>query len=386
MITTGVLGQIWRASVTPWGGVQPWPGSGSGDALDWYIAADDRWHVPADESSLRQVRVEGTAVTETRVRVPRGDVVQHVYSVADGGGLTVIEVTNESTLPVAIAFSRRDVLTERPIVDVPIEGIELPTSSFVSPLGHQASLRIGIPHRAAGPGPLPGALPTTMQVARGWLTVVERASRFVLPDGEPGATTADAVAAVRCELALGTIPDAAEDAAGYAVALGELVRMGESPDAWLPELVDAVERLGPTPGWAADVALDAAGRVLAAAGESRAARDLGRIVARRTRTERPAAAPEGVLLVPWLEGAFAEGGALMPAGIPDGWLGQSFEAYGVPTGERSTVAFAVRWHGARPAVLWEQSGGTAELTSPCAPAWRTTEPKGETLWPEPPTV
>ena len=75
---------------------------------------------------MRQVRVEGTAVTETRVRVPRGDVVQHVYTVADAGGLTVVEVTNESTLPVAIAFGRRDVLTERPIVDVPIEGIELP--------------------------------------------------------------------------------------------------------------------------------------------------------------------------------------------------------------------------------------------------------------------
>jgi hypothetical protein len=224
-----------------------------------------------------------------------------------------------------------------------------------------------------------------MQVARGWLTVVERASRFVLPDGDPGATTADAVAAQRCELVLGTIPDAADDPAAYGVALGELVRMGESPDAWLPELVDAVERLGPVPGWEADVALDAAGRVLASAGESRAARDLGRIVARRTRSPRPAVAPDGVLLVPWLEGAFAAGATLMPEGIPAGWLGHSFEAYGVPTGERSTVAYAVRWHGARPAVLWEQSGDPVELTSPCAPAWRTRDATGETLWPEPAT-
>ena len=34
-----------RASVTPWGAVEPWDG---GERLDWYVAADDRWHVPAD--------------------------------------------------------------------------------------------------------------------------------------------------------------------------------------------------------------------------------------------------------------------------------------------------------------------------------------------------
>lgn len=384
MITTGVLGQDWRASVTPWGDVQPWPGSG--EALDWYVAADDRWHVPADEPTVRQVRVEGTAVVETRVRVPRGDVVQHVYSVADAGGITVIEVTNESTLPVAIAFDRRDVLTERPIVDVPIEGIDLPASAFVLPLGHQASLRIGIAHRGSAPGPLPSGLPTAMQVARGWLATIERASRFVLPDGEPGASTAAAVSAQRCELALGTIPAAADDAAGYAVALGELVRMGEAPDAWLPELVEAVELLGPTTGWAADVALAAAGRVLAAAGESRAARDLDRIVSRRSPSPRPAAPPGGVLLAPWLEGLFAAGGVLMPAGIPTEWLGQSFEAYGVPTGARSTVSFAVRWHGPRPAVIWEQTGDAVELSSPCAPTWRSGDASGETLWAEPATA
>jgi hypothetical protein len=385
MITTGVLGRAWRASVTPWGGVRPWsaPEFGSGEAIDWYVAADDRWHLPADEPTVRQVRVEGTAVVETRVRVPRGDVVQYVYSVADAGGITVIEVTNESTLPVAIAFDRRDVLTERPIVDVPIEGIELPATAFVLPLGHQASLRIGLPHRGGGPGPLPGGLPPAMQVARGWLSVIERASRFVLPDGDPGSSSAATVSAERCELALGSIPDVAADAAGYAVALGELVRMGEAPDAWLPELVEAVERLGPTAGWEPDVALDAAARVLATAGETRAVHDLDRIVARRTRAPRPSATPAGVLLVPWVEGAFAAGGMLMPAGIPADWLGRSFEAYGVPTGARSTVSFAVRWHGARPAVIWEQSGDPVPLTSPCAPAWRTHDAAGETLWPAP---
>jgi hypothetical protein len=385
VITTGVLGHDWRACVTPWGAIEPWPGSG--ERLDWWVAADDRWHVPADEATVRQVRVEGTAVTETRVRVPRGDVVQHVYTVADAGGITVVEVTNESTLPVAIAFGRRDVLTERPIVDVPIEGIDLPAGAFALPLGHQASFRIGIPHVGTGTNaPLPAALPPVAQVARGWLTITDRASRFALPDGELAATLAAAVTAERCELALGAIPSAAGDAAGYAVALGELVRMGESPDPWLPELVDAVEQLGARESWESDVALAAAGRVLALADESRASRDLQRIVARRAGSARPARPPAGPLSIAWLEAGLALGGALLPEGFPGDWLGQSIEVYGVPTGPRSAVSYAVRWHGPRPAVLWEQTGEPVELTAPTvAPAWRTPELTGEALWPEPST-
>jgi hypothetical protein len=48
------------------------------------------------------------------------------------------------------------------------------------------------------------------------------------------------------------------------------------------------------------------------------------------------------------------------------------------------VAYAVRWHGSRPAVLWEQTGDPVELVAPAvAPAWRTREATGEALWPEP---
>ena len=139
MITTGVTGRPWRASVTPFGAIEPWD---DGEPLNWFVAADDRWHAPADQPAVRQRRIEGTAVVETRLRVPNGDVVQRVYSVADAGGLTVVEVENESTMPVAVAFDRRDVLTERQIADVPIEGIELPPEAFVLPLGHKAVLRI----------------------------------------------------------------------------------------------------------------------------------------------------------------------------------------------------------------------------------------------------
>jgi hypothetical protein len=382
VITTGVTGQRWRASISPWGAILPWDGS---RPLNWFVAADDRWHVPADEPTVRQRRIDGTAATETRVRVPGGDIVQRVFSVAAGGGVTVVEVANESAMPVAVAFDRRGVLTERPIATVPIEGIDLPGDAFVLPLGHAATLRVGLAHGAAGDGPLPANLPGVTQVVRGWLALTERASRLVLPDGERSAALAERITAERCELALGSIPRGVDDAAGFALALGELVRMGERPEHWITELADAVEVLGPAPGWEADVALAAAARVLTVAGEDRARRDLTRIVDRRTVSPPPVAPPEGVRAVAWLESQLASGGELLPLGLPGGWAGHPIEVYGIPTGDRTTVSFALRWHGERPAVLWEQIGGTTELSAPVvAPGWRTSEPKGEALWPPPP--
>lgn len=379
MITTGVTGSPWRASITPWGAVEPWDGTAP---LNWFVAADDRWHVPADEPTVRQQRIDGTPVTETRVRVPRGDVVQRIMSVPDSGGLTVVEFENESTLPVAIALDRRDVLTERPIADIPIEGIELPAGSFVLPLGHKATARIGLAHGAQATGPLP-PVPAARQVANGWLTLTERASRLVLPAG--GSSSAARLTALRADIALGVVPEADTDPAGCAIAIGELVRLGERPDAWMPDLVRAVELLGPDTSWSGDAALVAADRVLVAASEDRARRDLARIVERRRRSPRPESAPDGVALIPWVESQFAIAGALLPGGLPAGWLGQSIEVYGIPTGPSSTIAYALRWHGDRPAVLWEQSGGPVALSAPVlAPDWASAAPSGEALWPAPP--
>ena len=78
-------------------------------------------------------------------------------------------------------------------------------------------------------------------------------------------------------------------------------------------------------------------------------------------------------------------GRLLAAGVPAAWLGATVEAYGLPVGASAQVSFALRWHGARPAVLWEVTGGSVELTAPVvAPDWRTIEPVGEALWPAPP--
>ena len=69
----GVLDADRHASVDPRGSVhldgEPW-------VLDWWIGAEDRWHLPAEEPSVRQGLLGSAPVVETRVRVPSGDAVR----------------------------------------------------------------------------------------------------------------------------------------------------------------------------------------------------------------------------------------------------------------------------------------------------------------------
>lgn len=384
-ITTGVIGGGWRATVTEYGAIQPWAG---GTPLDWHVAADDRWHSPEHEPAVRQHRAQGTAVVETRLRIPDGDAVQRVYSVPDGGGLTIVEIENDSPLPIAVAFTHPDVLSLRP-PSAPIEGIDLAAGSVAFPIGHHASLTIAIAHDGRGAGALPSGLPTAEGVVRGWTSFTERASRLLLPDD----ALAERVIAERCELALVGPEHPDDDPVAFLLGLGQLVRMGDKAVEWVPDVAHALELAAKTAAhdWALAAAIDAADHVLAAAGEQRARRDLEAVRARLAcSTSLPAAAPgERAHFLTWAERRIVDiagGGArLFAGGLPTGWEGSNFEVYGLPTGATGSVSFAVRWHGERPAVLWEQSGAATQLTAPVlAPQWRTTEPKGEALWPAPP--
>ncbi len=105
----GNLGSAREAVVDPRGLVSPWHDSWS---LDWWVGAEDRWHVPAQEASIRQSLVGGAPVVETRLRVPGGDVIHRAYAVrataADGGHeLAVVEIENDSAVPVALALAVR---------------------------------------------------------------------------------------------------------------------------------------------------------------------------------------------------------------------------------------------------------------------------------------
>lgn len=367
--------------MTPWGAVEPWDGSAP---LDWAVAADDRWHRPAAEPTVRQRRVAGTPVVETRVRIPGGDAVQQVWSVADGAGCTLVEIANESPLPIAVAFTRPDVLTSRPPTGVPIEGIDLPAGSVLVPIGHRSRVVVGLAHDGRGPGPLPAGLAPPDAVVRGWQTLVERAGQLDLPEGR----WVDMVAATRAELLLAGVADPGDDPVAFLIGVGELVRLGEldqaGAGAGAPDVAAAVEAVARTDGWEVDAALGAAARVLHHAGDGRAVGDVGALVARRgvaAPVPVDVEPPSGPLGIAFVERLLAADGSLLPSGWPTGWRGAPIEARRLPVGLASTLSFAIRWHGEHPAVLWEVTGPPAALSAPVvAETWQTTAPTGETLW------
>ncbi len=394
--TIGVTGQPWRASVSAWGAVTPW-GETPERTFDWAIAADDRWHVPAQETAVRQRRIDGTTVVETRVRIPDGDAVQRVWAVADRGGLTVIEIENDSPLPFAVAFFGRTVLTERTPTGLPIQGIDLPADAITLPVAHRTSIRVAIAHGLVPAGVDPhgvslAGLASSEAVARGWVTMCGRASRIDLPD----ATLAAAVTTARCDLMLEGPVEPDQDPVGFVLDVGELVRCGDEAEPWLHEIVVPLEAAARGDDPQLSAALDAAQRIAAAAGDRRASRDLAKL---HQRVEsRGVYADLGPLadlrrgasagrFVASVERRLAHRGDLLPMGLPASWLGVDFEVHGLPTSPLSTVSLAVRWHGDRPAVLWEQSGPPQRLSASAIDAgWSTETASGEALWASPPAA
>ncbi len=381
MTTTGVVGSRWRATVTEWGAVQPWAGS---PTTDWFIAADDRWHRPADETSTRQALLAGTPVVETRVRIPSGDAVHRVYSVADAGGLTIIEVTNESTLPIAVAFTGGGLLSRRPPTTVPPHGIDLPAGTVIYPVGHMSTVTVAVHHSGDASAILPEALPSAEQVSRGWLAQTQRASRLQIPD----ASMAEAVTAARCELLLNG-PPVTEGSAGddldaesFLLAVAELVRMGDRAAIWVPDIATQLERLARSGAQIDSGVVEATARVLHVAGEDRAVEDLRRMRL-STSTGASAEKPSDPALIPsWVEAQLVTSDEysahVMPGSFPAGWLGVDFEAHGLAIGIASALSFAIRWHGDRPALLWEISGPPMPLHHG---DWSTGQLSGEALWP-----
>ena len=110
--TIGTVASDRKAIVDPRGLVTPWY---DGWSLDWWVGAgtgttgDDkhRWHFPSREAAVRQRLVDDTPVVETAMRVPGGDVVHRVYAVARDEPLVIVEVTNKTPVPVALALAVR---------------------------------------------------------------------------------------------------------------------------------------------------------------------------------------------------------------------------------------------------------------------------------------
>jgi hypothetical protein len=64
--------------------------------------------------------------------------------------------------------------------------------------------------------------------------------------------------------------------------------------------------------------------------------------------------------------------------LPAEWRGQGVEVHDAPT-RAGRVSYAVRWHGARPALLWECERPIRLRAPGVDRAWSTTEARGEAL-------
>lgn len=423
---SGILGQNWRASITRWGDVHPQDGSAP---VSWAIAAEDRWHFPEHESSTRQTRVSGTPVTETRVRVPNGDVVQRVWSASlrDEVSAVLVEFTNDSPLPVAISLSRADLVTPRSYHRLestqrpwPSEdrGIERPP--LVIPLGHRSSMRVALARTGDVAEDDIEAFPDWEAVVRGWVSITDGASRFEVPDLVDGVPLDEVIRIERSNVAL-TPPEpthgSIDDEITWLVAHRELVRMGlASVD--VPEIVTSLERLLRVVRKQRDLQPEIAdairsGALLLASSDSRAYRDLERASSRTLYKSGLAEGrdvdfirtlgsvrhvplhdivhqhPVSRDLITAVECDFASWSAhdevtLFPDGFEDSRLGVSVEAHNIPAGSGRTISLAIRWHGERPAVIWEVDGPPGLLLrSGVDPLWTSVESKGEALWSAP---
>ena len=71
--------------------------------------------------------------------------------------------------------------------------------------------------------------------------------------------------------------------------------------------------------------------------------------------------------------------------IPPEWFGRPVDVRGFGT-VWGRMSFSVRWHGRRPALLWERTGSRDNVELSCGgidPSWSTVERQGETLLAEP---
>jgi len=385
----GVIGTAWRAEVNGWGRVEPLDGSA---ALDWLVGADDRWYRPESEPTIRQELLRGAPVVVTRMRVPGGDAIHRVAAVADRGGHTVVEVENDSPLPFALAFTRGGLTSASPPTTVRPVGVELPAGAVLFPVAHRALRRVTIAHVAGAAWP--GEVASVDAVALGWRTQCDRGTRYELPDRALG----EAAVSARCRVLLDG-PVSFSDPVDRLLAAGEWLRLGRAVEDLVEPVVRDAQRAARATARAATVprrllwALRSALDVLAESGQARAAGDVAAILQRLPPRLEPtpdasdgpgATGPLDALgLVRSMTVATAAGSVVLVPSPPAPWLGRDLAVYDEPTPVGS-LSFAVRWHGARPALLWELAGdGPAEVRCGLDPRWCSQDRRGEALLSEP---
>jgi hypothetical protein len=407
--TVGIVASAGRALVDEKGSVTP--GRDAAWSLGWWIGADDRWHFPSQEPAVRQRLVDGTPVVETAMRVPGGDAVQRVYGTRHGDHeYLVVEIHNQSRVPFAVALAlhaaERTIgldgdsvhvngqpavflpgrpiyaATGRDMADVvaagrasdpsSVFGQPISDAAFLFPVAHTTVLRAAIPLDEPNQRPTFSALASSADVVKGWQAQTRRGLRLELPPGR----LADAIDANRRHLLL---LHEGRTAAPRQVAIA-LAQLGFTDES--NEILEA--ELGGEPGSADSATLlqplspSQDGTTMARVNEMLDAASPTWTWPDRLSTATFCSLVRDLLVrdVP--------GGLSLCNELPPSWLGQSMEVHDAPT-HAGRLSFAVRWHGQRPALLWElerreDEGETVRLTAPgLDERLSTTDRKGDAL-------
>ena len=417
MRAVGVRGGAWLGGVNAWGDVFV----DGKERLRWFVAADDRWYRPSRETTVRQREISSVPVIETRIKVPGGDAVQRVYGVADFGGAIVVEVFNDSSLPFAVAFDRGDIAAMREPSPTGVQGIDLPVGSVVFPVGHHATMRVAILigdlernlERKISAQELE-SLPSFEQVERGWLAALRVASRVDVPE----ASWESILTTQRCKLLLtaggGTTGNGEsgrdDDFVDLILDRAERVKLGDKADQWVDEVAVATESVirrcakNRNAKWFDERAIVLASMVLNRAGEKRGQKDIAQAWSRVVsdavgsgdfgsvlRVDAEVGRDQianfsGVRQIAWVESqlvAQRHDGVIeiCPRGIDATWLGANFECHRLVASAEHLISFAVRWHGEKPALLWEIDGpaGARVAASAVDGTFSSVEMRGETL-------
>jgi hypothetical protein len=366
--------------------------------LGWFVGAEDRWHDPRDDTAVRQERLAPAPAYETRMRVPSGDAIQRVYAARgrDGHAYVVVDIENGSPAPFAIAF------VIRAAAEHGRQSISL--DEHVVSIDDRASLVLPRPPmRWAAADAATGTYETvTSGAAREGAFETVRAvcpeAAFLFPVAHRTSVRValvldvTKVAAVR----LDELPGIDALQRGWAAQLDRAMR-AEVPGI-LNERIDGARAAALLEGDRRDVSAATIANLEDWAFDDEAAAAWGRAsfrTRRRARVRSPiadvqsriASATDEEILRYARDVLVLDRGAevdILPGFVP-AWVGEPIAVHDAPT-RAGLVSFAVRWHGERPALLWDAPPGVVLRAPVLDPDWSAGGGRGEALlraWPRP---
>jgi hypothetical protein len=219
-------------------------------------------------------------------------------------------------------------------------------AALLFPVSHRTTFRCAVALDARGMRGLdPVTLPAPESVVRGWRAQLGRGMRVELPEA--------------------VLQDAIDSARAQVLLEGQVSGAG-------PEVVAALE------DWGFDAEASAAWgwlnrRERKQAGERRGPSDWGVV------RDLAASDPAGLLLAARAAIVHETRDAveLFPT-FPEEWRGAALDVRDAPT-RQGSVSCSVRWHGARPALLWDAPAGVTVRAPGLDPSWSTDQATGETL-------